>query len=236
MDKRDNLKVMRRLGGLLALSLIAFSLSVEAFDASDLEDSEQQYYEPEKIITNAYEAGKYDEVIDECTASLNYAEEAPIYHVRGLAYLAKKQYDLALSDFRAAVEINPQSPVYVGDLATTYLRKDYLGQAITYSQKAISMDPKNKTAYLRLGDCYYKKKEWDSATQSYQRAIEVDPGYAEGYEALGNVSMEKGDVDQAIRSYSKGLEVSPQGPVASRIAAARKKAFSKKFSPAKKKR
>lgn len=184
-----------------------------------------------KKMTSDYRAGGYDRVIESSNVILNLENAPEIYHLRGIAYAAKKQYVPAIRDLRKASELDPENAVYTSDLATAYLQGGDWDQALTYSLKAVSVAPKDKTAYVRLGDCYLRQKEIGKALSNYEKALAVDPQYADAYEAFGNFYLKNGNADLAIQYYSKAIEVDPENPFLSRLYASRKRAYTRKFFP-----
>src|SRR5262245_42369601 len=74
----------------------------------------------------ALQAGNYDQAIQETTAAIESGSvlqttEAGIFTLRGVAYLFKEQYDLALVDFDRSIELYPSNHSSFSNKGTIYL-------------------------------------------------------------------------------------------------------------------
>ena len=180
----------------------------------------------------SYEAGDHDLVIEDSNIALEKSPGAFVYHLRGKAYFAKGQYDLAIADFKRAMDLEPQNAIIISNISMAYERKRYLKEAIRYAQDAVELAPKDPQFRVSLGDLYFGMGDYGQALAAYQTAAEIAPGTAAAYEGLGNTYMKQGELNQAIQAYSRAIEADPSNPERSRIIAARKRAYAEKFSSA----
>jgi len=133
---------------------------------------------------------------------------AELYN-QGVAYSKKGQYDLAISEYTKAIEIQPYAYIYAGR-GDAYYKKGQYDQAISDFSKAIEIDPKYADAYFGRGDAYINKGQYDQAISDFSKAIEIDPKYVDAYSNRGAAYERKGQYDQAISDCTKAIEIDPQ--------------------------
>ncbi|MFN3361897.1 MAG: tetratricopeptide repeat protein [Pseudanabaenaceae cyanobacterium] len=68
----------------------------------------------------------------------------------GYAYFCQEQYDLAIKNYKEAVEAKPDYPIAWNNLGHAYEKKKLIPQAIEAYKQTITIDPDNKTAQQRL--------------------------------------------------------------------------------------
>jgi len=105
------------------------------------------------------------------------SRDAQFYNNQGAIYVAKGQYDQAISDFNKVLEIDPKfagGGAYYGR-AMVYEKKNQYDQAILDFNKALEIDPKHASAYYNRGRSYYFKKEYDKSWNDIRKA--QDLGY-----------------------------------------------------------
>ncbi len=139
----------------------------------------------------------------------SHPETSVDYFNRGKAYADKSKYDLAISDFDKAIEIDPKYAEAYNNRGNAYRGKGEYDRAISDFNKAIEINPGYAGAYLNRGVAYFAKGEYDRAISDYNKAIEINPQYAIAYVNRGAVYNDKGEHDKAISDYNKALEIDP---------------------------
>lgn len=144
---------------------------------------------------------------------------------RGLSYLSIKQYDMAISEFTKAVEINPTYAEAYGGRGHAYCRKGEYDRAISDYTTVIKIDTKvmnlkdahswrNRGRHLvqRGEACYAKHKYdlaiWDfgKAIEDYTKAIEIDPKNQGTYLERGNAYFRRSDAYWGKDEDDKAME------------------------------
>jgi tetratricopeptide (TPR) repeat protein len=98
--------------------------------------------------------------------------EADAMRDRGERFLQVNQPTMALKEFLAALELNPNDPYLHYDLAYAYDQKGILDKAEFHLKKAIRLKPDYSDAYNYLGVLYFRKGEVDLAIEQYNKALE----------------------------------------------------------------
>ncbi|HEY9889792.1 MAG TPA: tetratricopeptide repeat protein [Candidatus Obscuribacterales bacterium] len=74
---------------------------------------------------------------------------ALIYNALGFAYFAQEQYDLAIRQYKEALDIAPTYVTALNNLGHSYERKQLTAQALEAYEAALKYEPENKTAQRR---------------------------------------------------------------------------------------
>lgn len=74
---------------------------------------------------------------------------ALIYNALGFAYFAQEQYDLAIRQYKEALDIAPTYVTALNNLGHSYERKQLMAQALEAYEAALKYEPENKTAQRR---------------------------------------------------------------------------------------
>jgi len=132
---------------------------------------------------------------------------AELYN-QGVAYSKKGQYDLAISEYTKAIEIQPYAYIYAGR-GDAYYKKGQYDQAISDFSKAIEIDPKYVDAYSNRGAAYERKGQYDQAISDCTKAIEIDPKYALPYLGRGLAYCQKGQVNLGLSDLNNAKKLYP---------------------------
>jgi tetratricopeptide (TPR) repeat protein len=74
---------------------------------------------------------------------------ALVYNALGFTYAAQEQYDLAIRQYKEALEQLPDYPTALNNLGFAYEKKQLITQALETYDAALAIDPKNGTAKRR---------------------------------------------------------------------------------------
>ncbi len=74
---------------------------------------------------------------------------ALVYNALGFAYAAQEQFDLAIRQYKEALELLPEYPTALNNLGFAYEKKQLTTQALEAYEQALKLDPKNSTAKRR---------------------------------------------------------------------------------------
>jgi tetratricopeptide (TPR) repeat protein len=74
---------------------------------------------------------------------------ALVYNALGFTYAAQEQYDLAIRQYKEALEQLPEYPTALNNLGFAYEKKQLITQALEVYESALAIDAKNGTAKRR---------------------------------------------------------------------------------------
>jgi len=106
-----------------------------------------------------------------------------VYNRRGRARLRLGKYIEAITDFDAAISINPEGSAAYGNKAICFERQSKFKEAIEYYDKAIMLSEKNLETsigldYSNRGLCKKKMGDLAGAKLDWEKAIKYNDWYA----------------------------------------------------------
>lgn len=145
----------------------------------------------------------------------------------GAMYAQLGYTDLAIAEYKRAIEINSKLTEVYLNLANEYLRMQKYEQARQVLETAAAL-ANSPAVSERLGFSYYKLRRYDQAYGAYEDALKLSPSYFQALNGLGVVAMTKAlatqppDVElgkQAIDHWRRSLQVEANQPVIRQLVA-----------------
>jgi len=144
---------------------------------------------------------------------LNSDYAAKAYLDSGDAYYKKGDYDNAIKEYTAALEIKPEEPIYFNNRARAYYSiKDY-GNAIKDYTAALKIKPDDPVYLNNRGLASYNKGNYFDAIKDYTAALMIKPDDPIYLSNRGKVHYVNEDYDAAIEDYAAAIEIQPNDPV-----------------------
>lgn len=129
----------------------------------------------------------------------------------GAAYLQQGKYEIALSEFNEATEIDPSyAPAYNG-LGLVYAALGEDAKADASYKKAITLQPKSSESHNNYGSFLCSRKRYDESIKHFLEAIK-NPLYSTpnlAYANAGICSARKNDIKNAEIYLNKALQLQP---------------------------
>ncbi|MFZ6016411.1 MAG: tetratricopeptide repeat protein [Nitrospirota bacterium] len=129
----------------------------------------------------------------------------------GVSYLEKGQVDLAFSEFKKAIEIDPRQEVAHTHLGSIYISRGNLEKAMESYKTALNIQPRLADPYNGIGVIYMMKGQYKEkkVIELFNRAIALNPALVEVYNNLGVLYRNIGEIDKSIEVMKKGLDIRP---------------------------
>jgi len=125
-------------------------------------------------------------------------------------YFADGQYDKAIQELEAAVDIDPEDADAYTNLALSYFENgDYESAAEAWT-RVIALAPETENAYLERGKSYFNLKAYEEAIDDLSDAIEGDAASAEAYRIRGKAYGFLEEYELAVADLSKTIELDPE--------------------------
>jgi len=146
---------------------------------------------------------------------------AGVYNERGFKRDAARQYDKAIEDFRAARDLDPAEPAYVGNLARAYVKAGRAQDAALLWETALKQasaetDPRKAKAaaagiWMQRGHGAYDGGDYDRARQHYDTAAKLRretndrSGETEALRWVGYALLPLKRHDEAMRAFEAAV-------------------------------
>jgi TolB-like protein/Flp pilus assembly protein TadD len=165
-----------------------------------------------KLVFDLDLAGAEQEYKRALEINPNYA----IAHNWYAIYLtARGRSDEAIAESRLALELDPLSANFSGNLAEHYFYARQIDQAVAQYHKTIGMNPKLANPHAGLARVYELQRRFDESLAELNRAIALSKRSPKLIALLGHINASAGRKDETLRllreleRMSLGVEVSP---------------------------
>jgi len=130
------------------------------------------------------------------------------YVQRAYCNVQLNEYKTAISDYKTALELNPNDPITYLNLGQTYY---YLGQKgdTTYFDKAIELDENMFEAHFARGNALIYQEEYEQAIISLTRAIELESTWSAFYLCRAIAYQNMGNYQKALEDCYKAKQLNP---------------------------
>ncbi|MCA2660318.1 MAG: tetratricopeptide repeat protein [Microcystis sp. M049S2] len=152
---------------------------------------------------------RYDEGLAAITQAIDLAPRAAWYSNRGNLYYDLQKYELALSDWNKAIDINPNFAKAYNNRGILYSDLQKYDLALSDYSKAIDINPNDAGAYVNRGVLYSDLQKYDLALSDYSKAIDINRNDAEAYYNRGNLYYDLQKYDLALADYDKAIDINP---------------------------
>lgn len=163
------------------------------------------------VLSIAAHRAAMKELDEQATAQLiKTGEGSPEFHLfMGKAHLNLEQYDLALADFQAAAQANPNLTFVHFNLGLTYLKKQDYERARYEFLKDAAVEPDLAFNYDELGDVYALMQQDANAEKSYREALRRDPRLVNSYVGLAKIYQRAQKYPQALSAIDSAGKLDP---------------------------
>ncbi|WP_417040383.1 tetratricopeptide repeat protein [Cylindrospermopsis raciborskii] len=177
----------------------------EVDQAIKLQPNDSRLYNQKFLIL--MDAKRYAQAEESISKAIEINPLAPFYNNRGVVYSRNKKWELALVDFKRALEGNPQYAHAYANGAFVYYNKGIWNSVISSYTKAIEIDPQYPLYYNNRGVAYYNNEQWQSALNDFSKVVTLEPRYARGYKHLGEVYAQFGDIQKARENLQQAARL-----------------------------
>jgi tetratricopeptide (TPR) repeat protein len=145
-------------------------------------------FEPAKIMLESavklQGTGKNDSIRQLENILKKNPDNAQVHNKLGLLYIKKGMVKKAEFHYSRALEIEPDMPGAVANMANLQVILKNYDKAETMYRKAIKLDPGNPVLYNNMGSMFAYRKMLPEAAECYRKALNIKPDY---YEAEKNL-------------------------------------------------
>lgn len=118
----------------------------------------------------------FDGVIENCTKAISInPDNETAYHIRGNAYIKKRNWEMALNDTETLINLTPLSASAYNNHGVVLTRINDLEGALADFETAIEIDPQMSYAYGGIGVVAFLQKKYETALQNFIKSDELLP-------------------------------------------------------------
>ena len=185
--------------------------------------------QPERTdaITTLGDVLRRDEQYAEAAAAYDIAVERietveyrhwRLFYVRGIAFERLGEWPKAESDFRRALELEPDQPLVLNYLGYSWVEQgSNLDEAKTMIEKAVELRPDDGYIVDSLGWVAYRLGEFEEAVHQLERAVELVAGDPIINDHLGDAYWQVGRLIEARFQWRRVLTLDPEEDLADRV-------------------
>jgi serine/threonine protein kinase/tetratricopeptide (TPR) repeat protein len=174
-----------------------------------------------------YQLDKNPKWLDEAQANCQKAAEIDsslpaAYVTLGRIHESNGKNDLALQEFKKAIQINPRSGEALRGLARTYENTGHQQEAEAAFVKSAALQPDYWDGYDELGLYYDRQTKYLQAIEQLKHAAELTPDNAQVFSNLGAVYIDWNDANalpEAEKALKKSIELTPSYAAYANLAA-----------------
>jgi tetratricopeptide (TPR) repeat protein len=133
---------------------------------------------------------------------------------RGFGYFLLNKMDLASTDFKEAIKINPACGECYSRLGEISLLKKDTAAALAYANKSIAAQPNYFGAYILKAQISNNRGNKQEAETFYTKAITLADSLPEPYYFRGDFFGHHAEYDNAVKDFSKAIALNPKFEIA----------------------
>ena len=200
----------RRLS-LVLVSAMASLLAVFAAAADPKATDDTAAREHLAAAKEHHAKGEYLPAIDECYfAILEKPDFFAAHFQRGLAYLARHEYDKAIRTFDRALQLDAKSSLSLSHRGFAHGALGRFDACIADQEKALELDATLALAYARRGAARAAKSDPAKAQQDIDKALALDPALGEALCNRALLKAAKGDLQGAAADAEAAIKADPR--------------------------
>lgn len=164
-------------------------------------------YHHEKGWINRRDVVPSADAVQFFTEAIRQNPNADDYLSRGIAWKARGENDIAISDYNECIRLDPLRSDAWSNRGNAWNDKGEYDNAIADFNEAIRLDPQFAYAYNGRGIAWGSQGEWDKAIAEFTETIRLDPHYADAYRNRGDGWRLKAEHQKAIDDYSEAIRL-----------------------------
>jgi uncharacterized protein (TIGR02466 family) len=132
-----------------------------------------------------------------------------VLHLLGILLTQRGEYDDAVAQIRAALDLDRDSVRFQSSLAQAYFRSGRLREAAAVLEDVVSRQPDSYQGFSDLGAVWQESGDLERAIAAYRRSIELNPKLAIVHFNLGTALKLRGNTADAISCVETALALDP---------------------------
>jgi tetratricopeptide (TPR) repeat protein len=168
-----------------------------------------------QAMWNACKSAKTaSEKISTCSQAISSLRDRSIleqaYLLRGRAYMAQRQFDMATADFTKLIGLHPGLASYYQERQAAYKGAGNLQAALNDANKAIELAPKQASSYQNRGSLFGAMGRWQQALDDFNTALSMEPRNSGFLNMRGEALVKLNRPGDALHDFYSALLVDPK--------------------------
>jgi serine/threonine-protein kinase len=145
-----------------------------------------------------------------CERAVNLVETESTGHAcLGQVLRGTGEYEMALGQYRRALELEPTRDDAVAGLAGAYASLGNAREAEATYRQAIALRPRYWLGYNSLGAFYFSHGRFPEAAEMFARVVALAPDRFRGWSNLGGAYIQEGRYAEAIEMLQRSISIRP---------------------------
>lgn len=162
-----------------------------------------------KLGHEAMQASQIDQALDYFLKAIKDNPLLPQSHYNaGVCYMARGQYDLAIINYKKALELSSGNTVILNNIGVTYGKMEKQDLALKYYKMALKFEPDNIFALSNIGAIYVNSNP-QKAIIYLNKAIKINPNLSDAHFNLGICLGNTNKTKEAIKQFEKTIKLDP---------------------------
>ncbi|BBO30671.1 tetratricopeptide repeat protein [Lacipirellula parvula] len=178
--------------------------------------SEQLLVSSYQLSLTAQSEAEYSQIIRDCAASMRgnsnpenrkFSHELSAWALnrRGQARADQGQFDLALADFRAAIEFDANCWRAYHNRGVSLAQAGQFAEAFDDICRCIAINPNFAKAYSNRATLYVQAGDVDNAVSDYESALRLEPQLTQALVGYGRLCHMTGRFDDALANLDRAM-------------------------------
>ncbi len=133
--------------------------------------------------------------------------EAPLYSLRGMAFVYAERNEEAEKDLLKAVEINPSLTSAWQNLGNLYYQMNRLEKAENAFSKAIEIVPDSAAAWCGLGEINARLNREQDALTAFTKATDFDPNFTRAWIGMGLAHILANRYEHSVKAFRTAVQL-----------------------------
>ena len=129
---------------------------------------------------------------------------------RGESWYAKQEFDKALKDYDAALQLDPRYAPANASRARAWSRKHYRDREIADCTEAVNLDPGNVAYRVARAESWSAQGKHDRAMADYAESLRIAPENPLVWVSRGNEWRKDLKIDAAIADFNQAIRLDPK--------------------------
>ena len=137
------------------------------------------------------------------------AERSQLLGNIGRYYLKGGDYEKAVSEYRKALGMDPQSVAAYNGIGVAYTMLERYEEAVAVQQKALALQPDFAKAHAGLGLAYLRQHKTALALTHYLQAVALEPQFLEAHQKIAIILLNQARYAEATEAYLTIISLKP---------------------------